>query len=102
MSSFLFIVEVSFDHSWDIDVDVHDVSNEHLNDGILVGFEVRGNGSNDLLIIVSSCFVVALLDFRLLGSERLLESSLLYVSELLQVDLGLLLDGLELDGPKQD
>ena len=92
MSSFLFIVEVSFDHSWDIDVDVHDVSNKHLDHSFFVGIIVRGECGHHLGVIISSTIFIALLNLLLFGSEGLIIPSLLYVSELLQVDLRLFLD----------
>ena len=97
--SLLLIVEVALNDPWDVDVDVHDIANEHLNDGVLVGIVIGGESSQSLLVIIASSILVAFLNLLLLGLEGLLVPSLLYVSELLQVHLRLLLDRLQFQSP---
>ena len=86
------VLEISLDNPWDINIDVHDVSNKHLDHSFLVDIIVRGECGHHLGVIVSPIIFIALLDLLLLGSEGLIIPSLLYVSELLQVHLRLFLD----------
>ena len=86
------VLKITLDDPWDIDIDVHDVSNKHLNNCFLVGIKVRGECGHDLGVIISSASLITFFNLFLLCGEGLIIPSLLYVSELLQVYLGLLLD----------
>ena len=86
------VLKITLDNPWDINIDVHDVSNKHLDNSILVCVKVRGECGHHLGVIISPTIFIALLNLLLLGSEGLIVPSLLYVSELLQVYLRLFLD----------
>ena len=77
------VLKITLDNPWDINIDVHDVPNKHLDHSFLVDIIVRGECGHHLGVILGPTSCIALLNLLLLGSEGLIVPSLLYVSELL-------------------
>ena len=95
------ILKITFDNSWNIDIDVHYISDEHVDNSEVVYLVVLGKSLDDFLVVIASLFLITLFDVFFLLSESILIPSLLYVSEFLQINLRLLFDRFELGCSKR-